>query len=145
MPGRIFEGGHFVDKIKTEDYIDALRQLLEKRYPSSVYSLDGYQECAVCIQSENGYWTVYSAERGNRYDEVICDTVLKACLEFILVNTFRCRSTRLANAISVHLLYQKRQLIAFSSISENSHTEQKISQVWKTNFLIIFMRLKLLK
>ncbi|MBQ7563667.1 MAG: hypothetical protein IJT16_06715 [Lachnospiraceae bacterium] len=78
-----------MDKIKTEDYIDALRQLLEKRYPSSVYSLDGYQECAVCIQSENGYWTVYSAERGNRYDEVICDTVLKACLEFIRKLTHR--------------------------------------------------------
>ena len=105
-----------MDKIKTEDYIDALRQLLEKRYPSSVYSLDGYQECAVCIQSENGYWTVYSAERGNRYDEVICDTVLKACLEFILVNVFHCRSIGLANAIPVHSLYHKRQLIAFASI-----------------------------
>ena len=36
--------------------------------------------------------------------------------QLILVNTFRCRSTRLANAIPVRLLYQKRQLIAFASI-----------------------------
>lgn len=53
------------------------------RNPNALYSLNGYQECAVCIQSEDGHWTVYNAERGNRYDEVICDTVLKACLEFI--------------------------------------------------------------
>ena len=37
-------------------------------------------------------------------------------LEFILVNDFRCRSTGLANAIPVSMLYQKRQLIAFASI-----------------------------
>ena len=35
---------------------------------------------------------------------------------FILINDFRCRSTGLANAILVRLLYQKRQLIAFASI-----------------------------
>ena len=41
---------------------------------------------------------------------------LKLTKEFILVNDFRCRSTGLANAIPVRLLYQKRQLIAFASI-----------------------------
>ena len=34
----------------------------------------------------------------------------------ILVNAFRCRLIGLANAISVRLRYQKRQLIAFASI-----------------------------
>ena len=38
-------------------------------------------------------------------------------LLFILINDFRCRSTGLANAIPVRLLYQKRQLIAFASIT----------------------------
>ena len=37
--------------------------------------------------------------------------------QFILVNTFRCRLIGLANAISVRLRYQKRQLIAFASIT----------------------------
>ena len=76
-------------ELRTEDYINALRKLLENRYPKTVYSLNGYQECAVCIQSEDGHWTVYNAERGNRYDEVICDSVLKACLEFIRKMTHR--------------------------------------------------------
>ena len=75
--------------MRTEDYIDALKKVLEKRYSDSTYSLNGYQECAICIQSENGHWVVYSGERGNRYDEVICDTVLKACLEFIRKLTHR--------------------------------------------------------
>ena len=75
--------------IVTEDYLDALRRVLEKRFPASDYSMNGYQECAVCIQSEDGRWVVYSAERGNRYDEVVCDTVLKACLEFIRKLTHR--------------------------------------------------------
>lgn len=35
---------------------------------------------------------------------------------FILVNVFHCRSIGLANAIPVHSLYHKRQLIAFASI-----------------------------
>ena len=40
--------------------------------------------------------------------------------EYIPVNDYRCRSTRLANAIPVRLLYQKRQLIAFASIIQYS-------------------------
>ena len=36
--------------------------------------------------------------------------------QYILVNAFRCRLIGLANAISVRLRYQKRQLIAFASI-----------------------------
>ena len=38
---------------------------------------------------------------------------------YILVNVFHCRSIGLANAIPVHSLYQKRQLIAFASIAHS--------------------------
>ena len=54
-----------------------------------MYNIGGYQEAAVCRQSDPDGWTVYNAERGNRYDEIKCDTILKACLEFIRKMTHR--------------------------------------------------------
>ena len=54
-------------------------------------------------------------------------------LEFILVNDFRCRSTGLANAIPVRLLYQKRQLIAFASIEGGSLTTELDEQIVFSN------------
>lgn len=73
----------------TKKYLDALELVLSKRYSRREYCIGSYQEAAVCIQSESNRWVVYNGERGNRYEEVFCDTVLKACLEFIRKMTHR--------------------------------------------------------
>ena len=67
----------------TQNYLEALEMVISKRYSRKMYNIGGYQEAAICLQSDNGGWSVYNGERGNRYAENKCDTVLKACLEFI--------------------------------------------------------------
>ncbi len=73
----------------TKKCLEALEQVMAKRYPSKMYHMGGYQEAAVCVQSSSNGWIVYNGEHGNRYGEVQCDTVLKACLEFIRKMTHR--------------------------------------------------------
>ncbi len=73
----------------TGRYLEALKQVVAKRYSIKDYNIGGYQEEAVCIQSDKSGWTVYHGERGNRMDEVRCDTVLMACLRFIRMLTHR--------------------------------------------------------
>lgn len=73
----------------TRKYLEALEMVVSKRYSKRDYNIGAYQEAAVCIQSEPKGWVVYSGERGNRYEEVVCDTILKACLEFIRKMTHR--------------------------------------------------------
>ncbi len=68
--------------METKKYLEALEQVMAKRYPPNLYNIGGYQEMSVCIQSEEHNWVVYVGERGNRYEEVHCTTVLEACLEF---------------------------------------------------------------
>ena len=48
-----------------------------------MYSLNGYQESAVCLQSSEAGWIIYNGERGNKYNITKCNTVLSACLEFM--------------------------------------------------------------
>lgn len=66
-----------------EKYLVALENVMSKRFPTEMYHIGGYQEAAVCIQLDDVGWVVYNGERGNEYDKVVCDTILKACLEFI--------------------------------------------------------------
>lgn len=73
----------------TQNYLEALEKVISSRYPQNAYCIGGYQEAAVCIQSETNGWSVYNGERGKRYAEIKCDTVLKACLEFIRKFTHR--------------------------------------------------------
>ena len=73
----------------TKKYLDALEKVMAARFPAKAYHIGGYQEAAVCIQSDSNGWVVYDGERGNRYNEIQCDTVLKACLEFIRKMTHR--------------------------------------------------------
>ena len=75
--------------METKRILKALEVVLSKRYPARSYSIGGYQEDSVCIQSDQFGWIVYNGERGNRYNEIKCDTVLKACLEFIRKMTHR--------------------------------------------------------
>ena len=73
----------------TRKYLRALDAVMSERYSSQMYNIGGYQEAAVCLQSEAAGWVVYTGERGNRYNEIKCDTVLKDCLEFIRMMTHR--------------------------------------------------------
>ena len=73
----------------TKNYLEALDIVISKRYPRKMYNIGGYQEAAICLQSDVEGWLVYNGERGNRYAEIKCDTVLKACLEFIRKFTHR--------------------------------------------------------
>ena len=67
----------------TKEILGALEQVVSARYSMNRFCIGGYQEAAVCIQSDYNGWIVYNGERGNRYGEIRCDTVLMACLEFI--------------------------------------------------------------
>ena len=73
----------------TKRYLNALEKVMSKRYPINRYNIGGYQESSTCLQYESSHWIIYDGERGNRYDEIECDTVLKACLEFIRRMTHR--------------------------------------------------------
>ncbi len=75
--------------METKKYLEALEKVMSNRYPTQMYHIGGYQEAAICLQSEKSGWIVYNGERGNRYDEIHCDTILKACLEFIRKATHR--------------------------------------------------------
>lgn len=97
-----------MDTITTANYIDALQKVIEKRYSPEVFSANGYQECAICIQYLNGKWSVYNAERGNRYDEVVCDTVLKACLEVIRKLTHRIEDISAMESELLSTIYSQR-------------------------------------
>ena len=75
--------------METKRYLEALEKVISKRYSAQYFNISGYQESAVCMQYEAGKWIIYNGERGNRYNEIECDTVLKACLEFIRKMTHR--------------------------------------------------------
>lgn len=64
----------------TEKYLNALERVLSERYLKSEYKIGGYQESSVCMETSDNSWIVYNGERGNRYNVVDCDTVLRACL-----------------------------------------------------------------
>ena len=65
-----------------DKYMNALKQIMAQRYAKDTYSIGQYQESSVCIQYIDNKWIVYNGERGNRYNEVQCDTPLQGCLEF---------------------------------------------------------------
>ncbi len=75
--------------METANYLEALEKVISKRFSPKLYNIGGYKEAAVCIQSDPNGWVVYNGERGNRYAEIKCDTILKACLEFIRKLTHR--------------------------------------------------------
>ena len=69
--------------IPTKKYLEALDDVLSKRYDKSEYSFYGYKECAVCILYRDGKWFVFNGEKGNHYNEDIYDTILEACIGVI--------------------------------------------------------------
>ena len=75
--------------METSTFLEALEKVMSERFSPKLYHIGGYQEAAVCIQSCADGWIVYNGERGNRYAEIKCDTILKACLEFIRKMTHR--------------------------------------------------------
>lgn len=85
------------------------RQSSKKRFPCTAYHIGGYQEAAVCIQSDDVGWIVYNGERGNRYDKIECDTILKACLEFIRKLTHNIQEYFHGGRIDIY--YNRRYII----------------------------------
>lgn len=64
------------------------RTLSEASVRSNYYHFGGYVEGRVCLQSENGGWSVYYAERGHRNVEKwfrsesdACEYLLKLAME----------------------------------------------------------------
>ena len=48
------------DKMEiTKNCIEALRAVLYKHYPASMFSFDGYAEDALCMEEEDGMWHIY--------------------------------------------------------------------------------------
>ncbi len=93
--------------METKKYLEALEKVMAKRYSPREYNIGGYQEEAICLQSEKLGWIVYNGERGNRYEEVHCDTILKACLEFIRKATHRVEDI---SAMETELLFYLHQV-----------------------------------
>lgn len=46
----------------SEKYLAALDKVVKKRFPCTAYHIGGYQEAAVCIQSDDVGWMVYNGE-----------------------------------------------------------------------------------
>lgn len=57
--------------LKVADKRDnALRAALkENGISDEEYNIGGYCECCVCIERSGSGWTVYDAERGNKYEK----------------------------------------------------------------------------
>lgn len=91
----------------TKLYLEALEEVLSSRYPVNRYHIGGYQEAAVCLQATNNGWIIYTGERGNRYAEIKCDTVLKACLELIRKMTHRVEDVSIMETELLQLLFAK--------------------------------------
>ena len=47
----------------SEKYLAVLDKVVKKRFPCTAYHIGGYQEAAVCIQSDDVGWMVYNGER----------------------------------------------------------------------------------
>ena len=93
----------------SEKYLAALDKVVKKRFPCTAYHIGGYQEAAVCIQSDDVGWIVYNGERGNRYGKIECDTILKACLEFIRKLTHNIQEYFHGGGIDIY--YNRRYII----------------------------------
>ena len=63
--------------------INSLKKILNNHFSDRLFSYDGYKEWAFCMENDGDKWLVYQAERGNHYDEVVCYSVLDACLHMI--------------------------------------------------------------
>ena len=80
----------------SEKYLAALDKVVKKRFPCTAYHIGGYQEAAVCIQSDDVGWMVYN-------------TILKACLEFIRKLTHNIQEYFHGGRIDIY--YNRRYII----------------------------------
>lgn len=67
--------------------LDALALVLSNRYNDTYYSIGGYQEATVCIQSEGAGWIIYLGERGNKNNVSQFDNAIDACVAFFSLIT----------------------------------------------------------
>ena len=69
--------------MEKEIVFTALNNVLSKHFSSREYNLKEYQEESVCLSSQRSKWIVYDAERGNRYHEEVCYSLMEVCHVFI--------------------------------------------------------------
>lgn len=91
------------------DVKEILREVLkEEKIPSSYYSLDGYSEEAVCLEETSESYNVYYAERDNRYNEMVFQTLIGACNEVIArVADSNMRKIELQNSFHLRIMAEK--------------------------------------
>ena len=70
---------------KEDKYLEALNTVLKDEYPENYYSLNGYRECAYCLQKDrdNRGWEVYCGERNNHFDSNLFNSLYGACIGMI--------------------------------------------------------------
>lgn len=66
-------------------YLKSLEDVFDYiEIPSDYYSLNGYNEDAICIERSDGVWIVYNGEKGNKYNLKEYRATLEACFDMIL-------------------------------------------------------------
>ena len=64
-----------------------LENVLNTEFLEGMYSLDGYDEDAVCLKKEGAIWEVYVGSRGQKKELKIYDNIISACLGVIQLLT----------------------------------------------------------
>ena len=65
----------------------ALKDILTTEFSKTVFSLDGFDEDAVCLDKTNDYWEVYIGHRGQKDKRMVYDNIKDACLQVIRLLT----------------------------------------------------------
>ena len=75
--------------VKNKEMIcqNALEDVLMTEFSKTMFSLDGYDEDAVCLKKDNDYWEVYIGNRGQKNERMVFDNIVDACLGVIQLLT----------------------------------------------------------
>lgn len=65
----------------------ALEDVLTTEFSKTMFSLDGYDEDAVCLKKVNDNWEVYIGNRGQKNERMVFDNIISACLGVIQLLT----------------------------------------------------------
>lgn len=92
-------------EIRHEDKItESLRKVCDNNYNITEYAINGKRESAICITERDGKWMVFQQERGVEHDIVECETLLEACICFLIKLGKRSKRTILINEFSDELV-----------------------------------------
>lgn len=66
--------------MNSKKILEVLAGILSRHFSGEEYCIGAYQECAFCLEQTQDGWSVYGAERGNRFQEERCSELFPACL-----------------------------------------------------------------